>query len=238
MQKDSIKTRSIQTTVSHHKLERQNYNIPPILKGKMWFWLLQIQAVPPCRSPRYWPHPCLLTEEQRPSPRDEPAFLCLYAPLLISRGRPRTSSPSVQSTYQEQRLNSSPGIIKQFNELGGDKKVTESEWAKKETSRGKRARKKELSFVCLDRMTAHQQVLHLTHKNTSTLLSSPILSSCNITLTARCWWPQWQRWWCQFWWWWLHVVCVILWAPQRSAEEEGCSFNPGSDPEVTSKTIL
>lgn len=104
---------------------------------KMLFWLFQIQAVPPCTSPQSWPHPSLLTGKQRTGPRGEPAFMRLYTlPLCSPGGRPRTSGPSVWSTYQEQRLNSSPGIIKQVNEQGGHTKVTESEWAKRDRQGG------------------------------------------------------------------------------------------------------
>lgn len=116
-----------------HKLERL------MISGKIWFWLLQIQCVPPCRSPQSWPVPSLRTETQAPGVI---LSFCAYAPPLLSRVRPQTSSPSVWSTYQEQRLNSSPGIIEQLNEQGGHTKVTENEWAKRETGRGEKARRK------------------------------------------------------------------------------------------------
>lgn len=54
-------------------------DIPLLMTGKMWFWLLQIQAMPPCRSPRSWPHPSLLTGKQRPGPK---GWACLFVPTL------------------------------------------------------------------------------------------------------------------------------------------------------------
>lgn len=76
----------------HHKQKRQSGNIPFIMSRKMWFWLLQIQDVPLCRSPQSWPHPSLLTEEQRPSPRGEAAFLCLRSSSRL-QGKTRNKHP-------------------------------------------------------------------------------------------------------------------------------------------------
>lgn len=81
-------------TVNHDKLDRQNGNIPLMMTGKMCFWLLQIQALPPCRSPQSWPHPSLMTGEQKLGPPGVSLPLWACALPLSSPGyKPEQTGP-------------------------------------------------------------------------------------------------------------------------------------------------
>lgn len=89
-----------------------------------------------------------------PTPTLSLSFWARTLPPVLSRGKPRTSNSSVWSTYQEQRLNSSHGIIKQFNEEPRHTKVTEGEQAKTETSRSKEAEETTLTFISVHTQAA------------------------------------------------------------------------------------
>ena len=92
--------------------------------------------------PQNWPHPSL-TVQRRPQTQGwVQLFVPSLPPHLLSKGRRAwTNSPSVWK-LNEQRLNSLPGIIKLLNEQGAHTEVTESEWMRRDTGRGKRARRK------------------------------------------------------------------------------------------------
>lgn len=83
-----------------------------------------------------------------------------YTPSCpVQGGKLQTSNSSVWSTYQEQILNSSPGIIKQLNEEPRNTKVTEGEQAKTERSRGKEAEETTLTSLAFIQEPRHNMGL-------------------------------------------------------------------------------